>query len=136
MNGKSKFVVATAAVVLSIVLLGCGDNDAVARRKLDVILKSDLTAIISDMPKTGLADSMYYSLVSYQTYKTGDYTKKAVVDFYFLRGLKVKITRKYRFVKEAGMWERYYNVYNFIEDSAQTATADDSALVGVPIQKK
>lgn len=136
MNSKNKFVAAVAAVVLSIALLGCGDNDAVARRKLDAILTSDLAVIVSDIPKAGLADSIYYSLVSYQTYKTGDYTKKAVVDFYFMRGIKVKITRKYRFVKEAGMWERYYNVYNFIEDSAQKATTDDSAVVGVPVQKK
>jgi hypothetical protein len=136
MNGRKQFVTAVAAVVLSIVLFGCGDNDAVARRKLDVILKSDLAAIVSDIPKTGLADSIYYSVVSYQTYKTGDYTKKAVVDFYFMRGLKVKITRKYRFVKEAGMWERYYNVYNFIEGATQKVTADDSAVVSVPVQKK
>jgi len=129
-------VILGMCTAVMVVLVGCRENDAAARQKLHAILKSDLVAIISDVPKSSLADSLYYSLVFYQTFKKGDYTKKAVADFYFLRGIKVKITRKYRYVKEAGMWERYYNVYTFVEDAGQKTPSGDSGTIGVPVQKK
>jgi hypothetical protein len=35
----------------------------------------------------------------------------AIADFYFLRTVSMKITRKYRYHKRLGMWDRYYNKY-------------------------
>jgi hypothetical protein len=83
-----------------------------------MICKSDLQAITADLPKTSLADSIYFNVVSYKTYSEGKYFKMAVVDFYFLNKVKAKIVRKYRYLKEARLWDRYFNVYTLINDTA------------------
>lgn len=108
-----------ALFACGIFLFGCGEKDPVIREKLDAICKSDLKAITADLPKTSLSDSSYYAVVSYKSYSEGRYSKMAVVDFYFLNKVKAKIVRKYRYLEEARLWDRYYNVYTYIEDTAK-----------------
>ncbi|MGB7567413.1 MAG: hypothetical protein WBM07_06120 [Chitinivibrionales bacterium] len=108
-----------ALLACGIFLFGCGEKDSVIREKLDAICTSDLKAITADLPKTSLSDSIYYTVVSYKSYSEGRYSKMAVVDFYFLNKVKAKIVRKYRYLEEARLWDRYSNVYTFIEDTAQ-----------------
>jgi hypothetical protein len=99
-------------------LTGCGEKDSLTRKKLELVCKSDLDSITFDLPKTSLADSVYYSITSYKTYAHGKYSKMAVVEFYFLKKVKAKIVRKYRFFKEARQWDRYFNEYSLLNDSA------------------
>ena len=106
----------TAFLLWGIFLFGCGEKDPLIREKLDMICASDLRAITADLPKTSLADSMYYNIVSYKSYSEGRYSTMAMVDFYFLHKVRAKIVRKYRYLKEARLWDRYYNAYTLIDD--------------------
>jgi hypothetical protein len=106
----------TAFLLWGIFCLGCGEKNFLIREKLDMICKSDLQAITADLPKTSLADSMYYTIVSYKSYSEGRYSTMATVDFYFLHKVRAKIVRKYRYLKEARLWDRYYNAYTLIDD--------------------
>ena len=99
-------------------LFGCGESDDLIKKKLEIILADDLKAITADLPKCNLADSVYYIIVSYKTYKEGMYSKMAIVDFHFLKKVKAKITRKYRYYTAAQLWDRYYNVYKLYGDTA------------------
>jgi hypothetical protein len=108
---------ALALVLCGVFLFGCGEKDALIREKLEMICKSDLQAVTEDLPKTSLADSIYYTIVSYKSYSEGKYSEMAVVDFYFLNKVKAKIVRKYRYLKEARLWDRYFNVYTLIDDT-------------------
>ena len=94
-----------------------GERDEFVRKKLDVIIKDDLQAIIADIPEENLREVPSYNLVSYQEYSKGKYSVKAVVDFFFLKNVKVKIVRKYRYEASKRMWERYYNEYEYLPDS-------------------
>ena len=52
----------------------------------------------------------------YEKFKQGKYIRMAFVDFYFLKNVKRKIFRKYRYHKFYGKWERYENKYqSYIE---------------------
>jgi hypothetical protein len=110
------------AFALSFLLGGCGESQDLVRKKLNVILDSDLNAITSDLAKSSLADSVHYTIVSYKNYSEGMYTAKAVVDFYFLKKVKAKITRKYRYFVSARLWDRYYNEYKLYGDSTHAKT--------------
>ncbi|NLE01050.1 MAG: hypothetical protein GX640_14380 [Fibrobacter sp.] len=104
-----------------LVLVSCsGESDEFARKKLDSILKDDLTAILEDVPDSALLEKPYYELVDYKTYDKGNYSKKAVADFYFMKNIPVKIVRKYRYHVNTRMWDRYYNEYSFYSDSTDT----------------
>ena len=87
------------------------EKESVIRQKLDVILKDDLEAIIEDLEKESLLETPYFEFVDYREYKEGIYSRMAVVDFYFFNSLNMKITRKYRYYKKLGLWDRYYNKY-------------------------
>jgi hypothetical protein len=99
-------------------IFGCGESDVSVRKKLDIILADDLKAVSADLPKNKLLDSLYYTVVSYKDYSEGMYSKMAVVDFYFLKTVKAKITRKYRYYTAARLWDRYFNVYMLYGDTA------------------
>jgi len=107
-----------AALACGLILCGCGESDNLIRRNLDIILSDDLKAITNDLPKNTVADSVYYTLISYKSYSEGMYSRMAVVDFYFMKNIKVKITRKYRYFTSARLWDRYYNTYQFFGDTA------------------
>jgi hypothetical protein len=99
---------------------GCArrEDAGLARKKLDVIVASDLKAIIGELPSASLRDSVYSRVVEYETYTQGMYGVRAVLDFYYMRGVHVKRTVKYRYLVRAGKWERYENEYQFYSDSA------------------
>jgi hypothetical protein len=106
-----------AALLCGCFLFGCGESDALIKKKLEIILTDDLRAITADMPKSSLADSVYYKLLSYKSYSEGMYSKMAVADFYFMKKVKVKITRKYRYYIGYRLWDRYSNAYQFYGDT-------------------
>ena len=115
-----KLLVRIALVAAALVCCGCAGKapDSLVRKKLDVIVAADLKALTGELPATSLRDSTYFRIVEYTTYTKSIYTVRAVVDFYYLRGVHVKRTVKYRYLKSAGKWERYDNEYKFFSDSA------------------
>jgi hypothetical protein len=110
------------AFVGSVLLCGCGESDEFIKKKLDVVLKSDLDTITAGVQKSSLLDTPYYTIVSYKSYKEGMYSKLAVADFYFLKNIKAKIVRKYRYLTTMQVWDRYFNEYWFYGDSALAKT--------------
>jgi hypothetical protein len=105
--------------VCGICFYGCGESDSLVKKKLDLICASDLNAITNDIPKTSLLKAPFYSIVSYKCYSEGMYSGMAIVDYYFLKTVKVKIVRKYRYYTSARLWDRYFNAYTFFGDTAQ-----------------
>ncbi|MCL2690214.1 MAG: hypothetical protein FWE57_10275 [Chitinispirillia bacterium] len=108
------FIKKTTKLLLPVVLLFCmclQEKDSVIRQKLNVILKDDLEAILEDVAKEALLETPYFELLEYREYKEGAYSRLAVVDFYFLNSINMKITRKFRYHKKLGLWDRYYNKY-------------------------
>jgi hypothetical protein len=92
MAGRTWF----AAVACGLMLFGCGESDDLIKKKLEMILTEDLRTISADLPKSSLADSVYYKIASYKSYAEGMYSEMAIVDFYFMKKVRVKIIRKYR----------------------------------------
>ena len=100
---------------------GCGgESDTMVRKKLEVICKNDLAAIIDSIAVENLLKQPCYKVVFFKKYSEGTYTFKAVVDFYFLKKVRVKVVRKYRYHASIRMWDRYYNEYVFLADSTTT----------------
>ena len=98
-------------------LFGCGEGDDLIKKKLEIILASDLNSLTAGVAKSGLADSAYYIVVSYKSFKEGMYSKLAVVEFYFLKTVKAKVIQKYRYFTGTRQWDRYFNEYRFYGDS-------------------
>ncbi|NLP02210.1 MAG: hypothetical protein GX089_06930 [Fibrobacter sp.] len=118
----SKRVVCFLFIAVIPLTTGCsGESDELARKKLEVILKDDLEAILEGVADTALLPEPYYDLVSYKLYDEGKYSKKAEVDFYFLKSVNVKIVRKYRYLRSKRMWERYFNDYSLLPDKADSS---------------
>ena len=104
----SSFLILSLAVTYA----GCGkEPSAQVRKKFDIVVESDLRAITGEIPPKSMADSVYTRVTEYKEFDKGQYRVRAVVDFYYLRGVRVKRTVKYRYVKSAGKWERYANDY-------------------------
>jgi hypothetical protein len=81
------------------------------RKKLNIVTDNDFKAIINETPKKSLADSLYFRITEYKEFNKGQYRVRAVVEYFYLRDVKVKRAVKYRYVKKAGKWERYANDY-------------------------
>jgi hypothetical protein len=110
-------------VLFLVFFLGCSkEGNEVVRKKLDVILSDDMKAVLEDVPEQGLLENPCYDLVFYKEYGAGDYSHKAVANFYFLKIPNAKIVRKYRYYRSKGIWERYYNEYSFSPDSSSCRT--------------
>lgn len=102
------------AVLISCMVFVCGCSQEPAgeiRKKLDVVKENDLRTIVGEVPRESLADSVYTRVVEYKDFDKGPYRVKAMVDFFYLKGVHIKRTVKYRYVKSAGKWERYANDY-------------------------
>ncbi len=104
-------------------LIGCfgcfRETDEQIRAKLRAILKDDLVAIMEGVLPESLRENPRYEIVEYQRFDIGPYTRKAVVHFYFLKNVEVRIVRKYRYKAGEGKWERYFNEYKFFNDSTK-----------------
>jgi len=118
-------------LLLPFLLLFCmcfDEKDSVVRQKLDVILKDDLEAIIEDVAKEALLETPYFVLLDYKKYNEGLYSRMAIVDFYFFNSLNMKITRKFRYYKRLGLWDRYYNKYYMIAPQADATNIEIETL--------
>ena len=110
-----------ALVSAWVLLAGCEgrEPDTSIRKKFDTVVAADFKAIVSELPKESLSDSVYFRIVEYTTYEKSLYSVRAVVDYYYLKNVQVKRTVKYRYVKNARKWERYANEYRFFSDTAK-----------------
>ncbi len=107
--------------LLGLLLCSCFiDNEKTMRRKLSIICQSDLTTTIGQLKSGASADSVYFHIVSFKTFAKGEFSAKAVVDFYLLKNVQVKMVRKYRFNRIFGLWDRYYNEWEFVHDSTKS----------------
>ena len=105
-----------------LILQGCGEEpEEMIRKKLQVILDDDLATLTADVPEESVRDTAYFVVREYKRFDEGRYTRKAVVDFYFLDRVGVKVERKYRYHRRYGKWDRYRNVYRFVDDSVPKA---------------
>jgi hypothetical protein len=111
-------VLCAAFIAGAMLCSGCEgrEPDAGIRKKLDAVIASDFKEVVSEVPKASLADSAYFAIAQYTAYAKSLYSVLAVVDFYYLRDVKVKRTVKYRYVKNARKWERYNNEYQYFDD--------------------
>ncbi|MBD3346689.1 MAG: hypothetical protein GF401_16660 [Chitinivibrionales bacterium] len=106
---------------LLLFLINCiVETEGGIKEKLETIVKDDLATITHEIPDSSLLDSTYYSIVEYKKYTESKYSRKAVVDFYFLKGVPKKIRRKYRYHREWGKWDRYYNRWATIADQSSS----------------
>ncbi|MCL2183077.1 MAG: hypothetical protein FWB85_06380 [Chitinispirillia bacterium] len=103
----------------------CSESDEIIRQKFDIIIADDMKAILEGVAEEALLEKPYVDILEYVKYEEGVFTRRAVVDFYFLKTIGVKISRKYRYHKRLGLWDRYYNKYYQFE--AETAGAADVA---------
>lgn len=113
--------------LLLLAYCSCAESDAVIRQKLGIILEDDLRAILEGVESEGLIDTPYFDLLEYRKYDEGVFIRMAVADFYFLSTINMKITRKYRYHKRMGMWDRYYNKwYSFTPEQDETETKTET----------
>jgi len=109
-------IVCVSSAGFLLLMAGCmGESDTVIRKKLEIIVEDDLASVINELPAASRSDSSYYNIVEFEKYKEGKYSRRAVVDFYFLKKVNVKMVRKYRYHSEYRKWERYYNQYEFLQ---------------------
>jgi hypothetical protein len=101
-----------AAALIWCGITGCAkDSPETIRRKLEAMVQSDLSYIrleVKVLDSTALDDRPHYSVVEYKTLELSDeYSVKAVVEFIYLKDIKIKQVRKYRYLYRSGQWERY-----------------------------
>jgi hypothetical protein len=103
-------------VLLLLILFGAGcgsESEQVMREKLRVIAQDDMDSVIAELPEDSVADSAYYHILSFKTFDEGRYSALAVVEFHFLEPEIAVMVRKYRYYKQLGQWERYFNEYRY-----------------------
>jgi hypothetical protein len=117
-NKTGSMLLWSAVIVCAFFLQHCsGESEQLVRKKLDAICADDLAAIIDSISAKDLLNKPYYEIVFYKSYAEGSYSRKAVVDFYFLKKVSVKVVRKFRYHRSIRMWDRYSNEYVFLHDT-------------------
>jgi hypothetical protein len=107
-----------ALAVVCCLFVTCGnENELDIRSKLDIICRDDLATVADDIAAEDRIDPVYFTMVLFKRYSEGKYTYMAVVDFFFLKKVPAKMVRKYRYHSKARKWERYFNQYQFVNDS-------------------
>lgn len=125
MTVKNSRILKSIALILMIISLGfllvsCTiESEEIIKKKLELIIPDDMKGITEGIPEEALLDKSYYKITSYKFYKKGLYSAKAEVDFYFLKKVELKIVRKFRYHRSKKMWERYFNEYRYISETAE-----------------
>lgn len=102
-----------ALTILFITLIGCGlkTSEDAAKKLLEPVLQEDLTVITEGIDSSGILEKPYFEITEFGEFEKGKYQYLSVADFYFLKDIKQKIVRKYRFNKDYLKWELFYNEY-------------------------
>lgn len=126
-----KKITTTLALAALVFTVACSENEEMIRLKLDIILKSDLEAILEDVYEGALLEEPYFELLEYRFYDEGIFSRMAIADFFFLQpfdGKIAKITRKYRYHKRMGLWDRYYNRYYIVHVGNDGAEIENDGI--------
>jgi len=108
--------------VLAVMCFLCGtagcssDSENAVRRKLEAVCADDLRTVVEEIPAESVSDSVYYVIRIFKKYREGKYRYMAVADYFFLKNVRVKMVRKYRYHSSFRKWERYFNQYQFVHD--------------------
>lgn len=103
-----------AAFLISFAVLfqGCAESEGEIRAKLDAVLNGDLAAMVAETRRKDTAAVLENPSYKISEYKVAGsrftFDHKAVVDFHYLRGIRMKQVRKYRYNPSVGQWQRYY----------------------------
>ncbi|MBD3392155.1 MAG: hypothetical protein GF418_08760 [Chitinivibrionales bacterium] len=111
-----RFLFAAACTALCIAAGCSGKSEQRIENELRVILDDDLRMVASEISPEHVADSTYYDISMFNEYEQGTYRWKAVVEFFFLKDVNVKMVRKYRYHRKLKKWERYFNQYQFVHE--------------------
>jgi len=84
--------------------------ESTVRAYLEPILQEDLVLITEGIDTTALLENPYFEITEFNKFDEGEYQYLAVVNFYFLKDIRQKIVRKYRF-HHRRKWELFYNEY-------------------------
>lgn len=105
---------AALLISLAAVLAACGwfpGAEGRTRGKLERLLDDDLAVIAGEIAArdtTALLLRPFWRIVAYKaTPNSGSYSHLCEVDFYYLKAIKMKQVRKYRYNPDTGEWERY-----------------------------
>ncbi len=115
---KNKIICRIMVIMAAALFSGCAESDELIKEKFDIVIQDDMQSLIEQIPKQSLADSVYFIVQSYDEFDEGMYSKKAVVEFFFLKKNVAKVVRKYRYHAEFRKWERYYNEYKYVYDTS------------------
>ena len=87
--------------------------DSSIRAKFDFLVDSDFKSLVNELPKASISDSAHFVIAEYLKPKHGMFRAHAIVDYYYLKNIRVKRTVKYRYGQNVDKWERYSNTYVF-----------------------
>ncbi|OGS37452.1 MAG: hypothetical protein A2293_10995 [Elusimicrobia bacterium RIFOXYB2_FULL_49_7] len=94
-----------------LLVLGCSEPEKTARQKLEFILAEDLRFITEEIRQNDSAailDKPYYRIIEYGVFPNSRiYNRKAVVEFYYFKTIKMIQVRKYRYNPAMMQWQRY-----------------------------
>jgi hypothetical protein len=115
---KGTVVWGAASIALLILLAaGCShESDEAIQGKLRTVLQSDLDTLVSSLPKASVADTVRFEIREYKKFGKGTFTRRAAVDFYFLRNVNVKVARKYGYQAWDRQWEMFDSKSVFIHE--------------------
>jgi hypothetical protein len=96
--------------------MSCAQKQETAVRiNLEMILADDLKGMSEEIPVSEKADSSYYIVREFKYFpKDVTFSYLAEVDFYYLRNIKYKQIRKYRYYRSLQKWDRYFKKYENI----------------------
>ncbi len=99
--------------LISIFLSGCfSESQDIVHKKLEIILQDDLNYIKSEIDSTEVMDSTFYKIILFKHFPNDlNFSYKAVVEFYYLKNIKMKQVRKYRYRILQKKWDRYVKQY-------------------------
>jgi hypothetical protein len=100
--------------LLSLIWVGCGENTKEVEAKLPPLLQDDLQFMVAEVLRSGdssmVRKTPIYRILDLKHYpKDSSYTLSgyAEVEFIYLAGNSICQTRKYRYLREGGYWDRY-----------------------------
>jgi len=84
-------------------------SEEAARARLEPLLIEDLAVIIEGIDSAALLEEPYFVIREFNGFDQGRLQYLAVAEFYFLRDIRKKIVRRYRFDRRTLSWDRFYN---------------------------
>ena len=115
-------------IAFCLLFAGCGGRDEQeVNRDLVKVLDGDLKAM-ADETRAGdpgaVLDRPYYRVDTYTVTKESfRFERKVEATFYYLKNIRMKQIRKYRFSSMGSRWERYYKEMEFDLPKARTRGA-------------